>query len=73
METHNRLGLTTDAIILFLQSLPVGSQFGIIGFGSNDKTRWDCEMVNYDDISKEKAISNMEKMVDSYYGATELV
>jgi Mg-chelatase subunit ChlD len=35
MGNYNRMKITIDAIILFLQSLPSGCKFGILSFGSN--------------------------------------
>jgi Mg-chelatase subunit ChlD len=37
MGTNNRMQITNDAVVLFLQSLPKGSKFGILGFGSDCK------------------------------------
>ena len=35
MGMNNRMEITNDAVVLFLQSLPSDCKFGIIGFGSD--------------------------------------
>ena len=48
----SRIDVTREALKLFIQSLPVGSQFAIIGFGSNHdftKTKDGKQIWNYND------------------------
>jgi hypothetical protein len=48
--------ISNDAVILFLQSLPGGCKFGMLGFGSN--CSWCAGEINdYDNFSKERAIN----------------
>ena len=56
MGMYNRMDITNDAVILFLQSLPAGSRFGMLGFGSD--TKWCTGMINdYNNQTKERAIN----------------
>jgi hypothetical protein len=48
----SRIDVTREALKLFIQSLPVGSQFAIIGFGTNHdytKTKDNKQIWNYND------------------------
>ena len=49
----NAIQLASNALKLFMQSIPEGSYFQIIGFGSNYK--------KYDEIPKEYNKENIEK------------
>ena len=51
--------IANDAVVLFLQSLPAGSKFGIIGFGKEH--RWCTGEINsYDNETKERAIREVK-------------
>jgi len=55
MGQNNRMQITIDALVLFIQSLPSGCKFGILSFGSNFV--WSKgEMIDYNNKTKEDAI-----------------
>ena len=54
MGLENRMQITIDALILFIQSLPSGCKFGILSFGSD--IEWSFDITDYNNASKEKAI-----------------
>ena len=58
-------------LILFLKSLPEGSYFNIVGFGSSYKTLFH-ETVPYDEQHLEKAIKHAQQM-EADLGGTELL
>ena len=51
----SRINIASKALLLFLQSLPAGSFYQIIGFGSGYKF--------YDEIPKEYEQKNIEKSI----------
>ena len=56
MGINNRMQITNDAVILFLQSLPGGCKFGMLGFGSN--CTWCTGEINdYNNETKDRAIN----------------
>ena len=60
-----------ETLILFLKSLPEGSYFNIVGFGSSYKTLFH-ETVPYDEQHLEKAIKHAQQM-EADLGGTELL
>ena len=60
-----------ETLVLFLKSLPEGSYFNIIGFGSSYKTLFH-ETVPYDEQHLEKAIKHAQQM-EADLGSTELL
>lgn len=74
MSADNRISKAREAMILFLRSLPVGSNFNIIRFGSNYDVLFNgvSMTVVYDETTSnqaEKLISNL----DANFGGTELL
>jgi hypothetical protein len=71
MGMNNRMKITNDAVILFLQSLPKGCKFGILGFGSS--AVWEeGEMNDYCNETKDRAIRAAEYF-ESDYGGTDIL
>ena len=60
-----------ETLVLFLKSLPEGSYFNIVGFGSSYKTLFH-ETVPYDEQHLEKAIKHAQQM-EADLGGTELL
>jgi uncharacterized protein YegL len=66
----NKIKIASQALILFLQSLPVGSYYQIIGFGSNYKL--------YDELPKEYNKNNINKSIkiieslEANFGGTDI-
>jgi len=71
MGMNNRMKITNDAVVLFLQSLPSGCKFGMLGFGS-DCFWCDGEINDYNNKTKEIAIGEA-KQFDSTYGGTDIL
>lgn len=71
MGCNNRMQITNDAVVLFLQSLPSGCKFGMLGFGSTSS--WCKGGINdYNNNTKDIAISEA-KYFDSNYGGTDIL
>lgn len=60
MSCGPRMPLTREAMILFMRSLPVGSQYQIISYGSQHKYyNGQAELVDYTDENMEAAIADI--------------
>lgn len=74
MGINQRMEITKDAMKLFLQSLPSGSQFGILSFGS--AADWmkikGKNIIEYNDESRNIALANIQKF-DSDFGGTDIL
>ena len=68
---HNRMDITSDAVVLFLQSLPPGCKFGMLGFGSNS-TWCSGQMNDYNNQTKDIAINEAHQF-DSNFGGTDIL
>ena len=68
MFSKDRMKITIDAVVLFLQSLPADCQFGIIGFGSKVHCKWDYRMKTYNNVTKMEAIRETINMGPDYGG-----
>lgn len=60
MGCSNRMHIANEALKLFMKSLPSGSKFGILSFGS--RTEWmnlngTQKVINYNDLSRNNAIA----------------
>ncbi|CAF3618457.1 unnamed protein product [Rotaria sp. Silwood1] len=72
MTSENKIGLTRDAVMLFLKSLPADSQFNIIRFGSNYMSLFSEITAVYNEANLQQAermVSNMQADL----GGTELL
>ena len=72
MTSENKIGLTREAVMLFLRSLPTNSQFNIIRFGSTYEALFPEITV----VSNKENIRTAEQMVNKMQadlGGTELV
>jgi hypothetical protein len=55
MGMNNRMSITIDALVLFIKSLPTGSKFGILSFGSD--FAWSKgEIMDYTNVNIETSI-----------------
>lgn len=66
----NRIDTAKEALSLFIRSLPAGSKFSVVSFGS----RWDClqpRVMTFDDETKDNAVRQIA-MFEANYGGTEL-
>lgn len=71
MGSNNRMQITNSSVILFLQSLPSGCKFGMLGFGSD--CQWCAGEINdYNNETKERAIKEAGYF-DSNYGGTDIL
>ena len=57
----NAIKIASKALLLFLQSLPVGSLYQIIGFGSNYK-KYDEEPKEYNEENIKKSLKLIEEI-----------
>ncbi|CAF1223287.1 unnamed protein product [Didymodactylos carnosus] len=71
MDGENKIGLAREAMIVFLKSLPVGSHFNIIRFGSTYEKLFGDLSVEYNEHNAKKASKYIEKM-KADLGGTEL-
>ena len=69
-----RIRTCREALKLFIQSLPVGSKFSIIGFGSNIETmEIRGNVVNeYNDDTKNQALAKVDRF-EADLGGTEIL
>lgn len=74
MNAHNRIVTVVDAVKIFMRSLPNGSSFSIISFGSES-----CFMeinglnvVPYNQANAKAAIEELDKF-DAMMGGTEMI
>lgn len=66
----SRIDITKKALTLFIQSLPVGSTFDIISFGSHHSSLFG-EAKKYDKASKDRAINEI-KVFSANFGGTQM-
>ena len=70
----SKMDTTIEALILFIKSLPFGSRFEIISFGTKfDKMSKSDEGFQYDDETLEKVIKQVEQMRANYGGTNILL
>ena len=76
MSIDNRISIAKEALRLFIQSLPAGSQFSIISFGSDfsamstkDNT---SGVIDYNDQTKEHALKHIKNM-GADFGGTDIL
>ena len=67
----NPISLVKEALLLFIQSLPKGSYFQLIGFGSDFK-KYNNAPVEYNEENVE-GIIRIIKEIDAYMGGTNIV
>jgi hypothetical protein len=72
MGDENKIGLTRQAMLLFLKSLPINSYFNIIRFGSEYKPLFQDITVLYNEQNAQQADKLIEIM-NADLGGTELV
>ena len=66
---HNRIKLARQALITFLQSLPVGSRFNICSYGSRHEFMYpQCRSVPYTDNSLKRAIQQVSTFKADFGG-----
>ena len=74
MNSYNRMDIAKKAMTIFIQSLPVGSNFSIISFGSKysafeiNGTGSTTTCIPYNDSSKEKALQHISEMTANFGG-----
>jgi hypothetical protein len=70
----NGIGLAKEAMLLFIRSLPVGSHFNIIRFGSNFDILFKNESLTavYDEKTAKQA-ENLTRSMEANFGGTELL
>ncbi len=74
MTEANGIGLAKEAMLLFIRSLPVGSHFNIIRFGSNFDILFKNETLTavYDEKTA-KAAETLTRSMEANFGGTELL
>lgn len=73
MSCGQRMPLTIEAMVLFMESLPVGAKFQIISYGSNaNYFSGKAELVEYNEKAKNEAISYIRGMSANMGGNEEL-
>ncbi|CAF1412354.1 unnamed protein product, partial [Didymodactylos carnosus] len=74
MTEANGIGLAKEAMLLFIRSLPVGSHFNIIRFGSNFDILFKNEILTavYDEQTAKQA-ENLTRSMAADFGGTELL
>jgi von Willebrand factor A domain-containing protein 5 len=72
MSDENKIGLARQAMLLFLKSLPVGSHFNIVQFGSTHKALFPSVTAVYNEENAQKAELLTNRM-QANFGGTELV
>ncbi|CAF3425625.1 unnamed protein product [Rotaria socialis] len=74
MTADNGIGLAKEAMLLFIRSLPLGSHFNIIRFGSNFDILFDGEtMTTVYNESTAKVADNLTRSMEANFGGTELL
>lgn len=74
MAGANKIGLAKEAMLLFIRSLPVGSRFNIIRFGSTFDVLFKSETMTA--IYDEETVNQAEILthsMDANFGGTELL
>ena len=72
MGDENKIGLTRQAMLLFLKSLPLNCHFNIIRFGSEHQSLFSAVTSIYNEQTAKEAEELIKKM-DADLGGTELV
>ena len=72
MRDENKIGLTRQAMLLFLKSLPISCHFNIIRFGSSHQSLFSTVTSMYNEENARKA-EQLIKNMDADLGGTELV
>lgn len=74
MTEENKIGLAREAMLLFIRSLPVGSQFNIIRFGSRFDILFKGETSTavYSEQTAKKA-EDLTRSMEADFGGTELL
>lgn len=73
MSCGQRVKLTIEAMILFMKSLPVGSKFQIISYGSNHNFfSGKKELLDYNKDTMEKAIAYIKTIKADMWGNNEM-
>lgn len=73
--SRDRIQVTREALKLFVQSLPVGSQFAIIGFGTTyvfEETKTHSKIWDYNDQTMTEIINRIA-MIEANYGGTNII
>ena len=68
---HHRIKLARLALILFIQSLPDGSQFNVCSYGSSHQFMFEERSVEYNDENMRVAIEQI-KTFEADLGGTEI-
>ena len=68
---HYRIKLARLALILFIQSLPEGSQFNVCSYGSSHQFMFEERSVEYNDENMRTAIEQI-KTFEADLGGTEI-
>ena len=74
MTDENKIGLARETMLLFIRSLPMGSHFNIIRFGSSFDILFKNELVTviYDEDTAKKA-EDLTRTMRANFGGTELL
>jgi hypothetical protein len=74
MTEANGIGLAKEAMLLFIRSLPVGSHFNIIRFGSNFDILFKDEILTavYNEQTAKTAV-DLTRSMEADFGGTELL
>ena len=74
MTEVNKIGLAREAMLLFIRSLPVGSHFNIIRFGSHYEIYFKDEILTtvYDEKTAKQA-EILTRSMKADFGGTELL
>ena len=74
MVGENKIDLAREAMLLFIRSLPMGSHFNIIRFGSGFDILFKNEPITavYDEDTAKKA-ENLTRTMGADFGGTELL
>ena len=74
MSSSDQIGLAKKAMLLFVRSLPVGSHFNIIRFGSNFDVLFKGELLTtvYNETTA-KIAETLTRSMDADFGGTELL
>ena len=70
MQVQDRMSLAIDALTIFMRSLPVGSKFSIISFGSSyESMQFKFEkIISYFDQSKDSAVNEIQNFSPNFGG-----
>ena len=74
MSSGDRIAITREALLLFIRSLPLGSHFNIIRFGSNFDVLFTNEIMTV--VYNQTTATAAEKLIrsiDADFGGTELL